>query len=106
MVSFTITDNLGDVQVSEQLVVYLNGRKMGTIGINRNSQSDYLPLEVPPGNYDYQLDAEYTYVDDSGNLQRDRASGHGTIFVSEGVKFAVDTVGSGSNFEYSLQQVS
>src|SRR5260370_14892253 len=53
-VNFTISDDLGEEQVSEQVTVVLDGRNVGDLTVNEQYPSSTIPLTVPQeGRYSY-----------------------------------------------------
>jgi hypothetical protein len=102
----TITDRLVSGEASERVTVYLEGRNVGEMYIDQSRRKDQLSFSIPVGNYNYQLTASITYVNSHGDARTFDITGRGTIYVTDGVTFAVATVGSGENIEFTLREVS
>jgi hypothetical protein len=86
-VDFTVSDYLGELQITEQLVVHIDGRMVGTLTVDTVHQESSVTVTVPePGQYDYSLDSQATFDLDGEPIE---LSGHGEgqINVEEGSSF-------------------
>jgi hypothetical protein len=88
-IDFTVRDELGQDQITEQITVHIDGRMVGTLTVDAVHPDATVTVTVPkPGQYDYSLDSRSTFDLDSGPTE---ISGHGagTINVREGASFSV-----------------
>jgi hypothetical protein len=88
-IDFTVRDELGPDQITEQITVHIDGRMVGTLTVDAVHPDATVTVTVPkPGQYDYSLDSRSTFDLDSGPTE---ISGHGagTINVREGASLSV-----------------
>jgi hypothetical protein len=89
VVDFTVKDELGDLQITEQITVHIDGRLVGTLTVDAVHPSSTVTVTVPkPGRYNYTLDSTTTFDLESGPTE---IPGHGSgqIDVEAGASFAV-----------------
>ena len=61
-VNFTISDVIGDEQVSEQITVVIDGRNVGDLTVNEQDPRSTITVTVPrEGKYSYVLDASAVF---------------------------------------------
>src|SRR5262245_48427779 len=65
---FTIRDELGEMQVSEQVVVILDGRRVGVLTVNADYGDSQIEVAVPAGSHDYTLSASSVEMLDDGSV--------------------------------------
>jgi hypothetical protein len=88
-IDFTVRDELGDGQLTEQITVNIDGRMVGTLTVDAVHPDATVTVTVPkPGQYDYSLDSRSTFDLDSGPTEIP-GHGAGTINVREGASFSV-----------------
>jgi len=101
-IDFTIRDELGDDQVSEQVTVVIDGRVVGTLTINQHYRNSMVSVTVPrPGQYSYTVEATAVFAGEDGEFQYTGA-GQGMIDVTSGRSFRLAGSFSGSTWLISL----
>jgi hypothetical protein len=88
-IDFTVKDELGDLQITEQISVHIDGRMVGTLTVDAVHPTSTVTVTVPkPGRYDYTLDSRTTFDLESGPTE---IPGHGSgqIDVKAGTSFSV-----------------
>jgi hypothetical protein len=102
-VHFSIADQLGDGQVSEQVAVIVDGRRAGVLTISMDYPGSEVDVTVDaPGRHDYPLDVTSVEADGTGGTYQYETSGQGTIEVHPGDVFQVVAAGSGAGRKVSL----
>jgi hypothetical protein len=67
LVDFQITDELGDGQVTERVVVVIDGRSVGTLTVDTVHQTASLTVTMPrAGRYMYELSSTAVVEDEYG----------------------------------------
>ncbi|MDQ3805255.1 MAG: hypothetical protein M3416_15685 [Acidobacteriota bacterium] len=88
-VAFTITNQLGPTQVSEDVQVYIKGELVANLMVNQDAPTASAEVEVPrSGRYAYTLIADGVF-EQFGLLQRAQGRGDGVIEVEEGGVFTL-----------------
>ena len=88
-VTFTITNELGPTQVSEDVQVYIEGRLVANLMVDRDKPVTSTELEVPQaGRYTYTIIADGYFLNEAGQIFRSQGRGDGVIEVSEHSSFA------------------
>ena len=101
-VTFTIADRLGDGQVSEQVTIVLNGRRVGTLTVNEHYPNSELSVTVPrAGQYSYTAEAAAIFHAEGG-LREYFGAGQGVIEVEAGKIFDLVASMSGDTWLISL----
>ncbi len=103
-VEFTISDSLGEGQISEQVSVLIDGKFIGQLTVTQDFPESVLRVTVPrAGTYSYTVEAIATFVVNSSYITI-KGAGQGNIAVEQGKVF--DLVGSisGNTWYISLQQ--
>lgn len=86
----TVSDQLTEGALEERIDVVLEGSKVASL---------YASIDDPivtqqvtattPGNYDYVLDGRIAWIDQDGIRQEASASGHGSVYVDDGMRLDV-----------------
>ena len=98
-----IRDELGDNQISEQVTVVLDGRRVGDLTVNADFPTSDLEVTVNEGGrHDYTLSVSSLEIADDGSYVERDASGQGTITAEAGTTFQVAFSGSGDNRDVTL----
>jgi hypothetical protein len=101
-VDFTIHDELGDGQVSEQVEILLNGRRVGAISVNEHFPTSEITVTVPSeGRYSYIAEAAAVFTSE-GNDFEVYGTGLGMIDIEPDKKFRLAGSFSGSTWLISL----
>jgi hypothetical protein len=106
-INLTISDQLTDGAEEETVVVVLEGARVATL--HATSDSPVVSERVTAttsGNYDYQLDAVIKWYDDAGELQETQASGHGSVYIDDGMRLDVYVHFDGDSVGLSLQSAT
>jgi hypothetical protein len=88
-VDFTVQDELGELQITEQITVHIDGRMVGTLTVDAVHPTSTLTVTVPePGRYEYTLESSTMFDLDSGPTE---IPGHGSgqIDVKAGSAFSI-----------------
>lgn len=105
-VTFTIHDELGDNQVSEQVTIVIDGRVVGTLAVDRQYPSGMITVTVPEaGQHTYTVEARAVF-DHEGELFELAGAGQGAISVGEGRQFRLAGSQTGSTWLVSLVEPS
>jgi hypothetical protein len=103
-VNFTISDVLGDEQVSEQMTVVIDGRNVGDLTVNEQYPRSTITVTVPQeGKYTYVLDASAVFKGDNAELH---CVGQGTIDVKSEKAFTARGCVSGNRWIATLMEGS
>lgn len=101
-VEFTIEDELGQNQVSEQVTIVLNGKVVGQLTINEDYPKSMISVRVSQaGQYSYTADATAVFDVNSTRYSYSGA-GQGMIEVKPGKKFAVQGSATGDTWLVAL----
>ncbi len=102
--NFVIRDALGEDQVSEQVVVVINGRTVGTLSVNEHYPTAMLTVTVPgEGRYSYTVSGKAVF-NDGGGLYEYAGVGQGMIDVEKGKSFDLAGGRSGSTWAITLRE--
>jgi hypothetical protein len=102
-VRFTVLDELGDGQVSEQVTVIVDGRNVGNLTVNQDYTESQLSVSVPDhGRHDYTLDVSTLEDDGSGAVVEKDAAGQGTIAIEPGDRYEVEYADGGDSRNVTL----
>jgi hypothetical protein len=92
-VEFTIYDQLGEGQVTEQVTVLIDGELKGQLTVDRRNPQSMLTVTVPHrGRYSYTIESRTRVVDADGNRKEYPGAGQGMVAVDAGKRF--DLVGT------------
>lgn len=81
-VRFTISDSLGPTQISEQVTVILDGRRVGDLTVNLDYPETELEVSVPePGQHHYTVAVSSIELAEDGSMVELTGTGHGTVLV-------------------------
>jgi hypothetical protein len=101
-ITFTITDRLGEGQLSEQVTLLLNGRRIGMLSVNQHYPYSELPVTVPQeGRYSYTAEAAAVF-ETEGELVEYYGVGQGAIDVEGGKTFELAASVSGNTWLVTL----
>jgi hypothetical protein len=102
-IHFVIRDELGENQISEQVTVVLDGRRVGDLTVNSDYSTSDLEVSVDDaGRHDYTLSvSSLELAEDGSYVQRD-ASGQGTITAEAGTSYQVAFSESGDSRDATL----
>jgi hypothetical protein len=102
---FAILNTLGEAQVSEQVVILVDGKTVGTLTVNQDFPEAMLKVTVPkPGTYSYTVEAQAVF-NNQGNLFGYQGAGQGNISVQSGKQFRLVGSFSGDTWLVTLQEV-
>ncbi|WP_328997320.1 hypothetical protein OHA18_22965 [Kribbella sp. NBC_00709] len=107
-IDLTLSDQLTEGALEETIVVVFEGAKIATLYANVNDPIVTQQVTATsPGNYDYVLDATIAWIDADGIRQEASATGHGSVYVDDGMQLDVYIhVDSGGGVNLSLQSAS
>jgi len=104
-VEFFIRNSLGSNQISEQVVVLIDGKLVGTLTVNKDFPEAVLRATVPePGTYSYTAEAQSVF-NNQGTPLTYNGVGQGNISVQSSKQFSVAGHFSGDTWLISLQEV-
>jgi hypothetical protein len=103
-VEFTLTDQLGDGELSEQVTVLVDGKNVGNLTVNGEYPSSQLMVTVPQsGQHSYTAEATAIF-----DLQGDRVqyagAGQGMIDVQQGRVYSLRGSMSGNTWLVSIEE--
>jgi hypothetical protein len=102
-VRFVIRDDLGENQISEQVTVVLDGRRVGSLTVNADYPTSDLEVSVDDaGRHDYTLAVSSLEVAEDGSYVERDAGGQGTITAETGTSFSVSFSESGGSRDATL----
>lgn len=105
-IHFTILDQLGEGQVSEQITVLINGRNVGTLTVDEYHPNATMSVTVPrPGQYSYTVEATAVF-NVGGELIRYPGVGQGMIEVETGKIFQLAGSFSGNTWLITIMEAS
>ncbi|MFI5695885.1 hypothetical protein ACIA58_28795 [Kribbella sp. NPDC051586] len=103
-IALTVSDQLTDGALEERIDVVLEGSRVASL---------YASIDDPivtqqvtatsAGNYDYVLDGTIAWIDDDGIRQEASATGHGSVYVDEGMRLDVYVHVEGGEMSLSLR---
>ncbi len=97
LINFSITDQLGEGQVSEQVRVLIDGKEVGTLKVDSYYPKSTIAVSVPrSGRYSYDLEAIAIFRDENKKLYEIEGVGQGSINVNDGKVFELTAVITGS----------
>jgi hypothetical protein len=103
-VNFTISDVLGDEQVSERMTVVIDGRNVGDLTVNEQYPRSTITVTVPQeGKYNYVLDTSAVFKGDNAELH---GVGQGTIDVKPEKAFTARSCVNGNTWIATLMEGS
>ena len=89
-VEFTVVNELGLGQISEDVQIYIEGRLVGELLVDKEHNMVSIKINVSSsGSYPYVILADGVFVNQFGQLYRSRCRGDGVIEVNEGAVFRV-----------------
>ncbi len=99
-IKITLFDRIGDNQLSEQVVVLIDGKNVGTFSVNnRDKKTEHLEIDLPKeGKYSYTAQAQGIFVDDDGDQFPQIGTGQGMIDASDGEQFHLAGTYTGSTW--------
>jgi hypothetical protein len=87
---FSILNELGSTQVSEDVQVYIEGKLIAQLAVNQQKPTDSVKIRVPnSGNYSYTVIADGYFINQFGQIYRAQGRGDGIIEVREGSIFTL-----------------
>ena len=105
-VDFTLTDQLGDRELSEQVTVLVDGRNVGNLTVNQDYPNSRLMVTVPkPGQHSYTLEAVAVF-NVQGTAVQYVGAGQGMINVSHGKVYFLSGTFTGNTWLVSIQEQS
>jgi hypothetical protein len=103
LIHFTVTDELGDAQVTEQVSIVLDGRRVGDLTVDQDNPASSMQHSLRgPGQYSYTLSSwsrEYAF---DGTEVAVQGSGQGTITIEDGDVLAVQFADNGQSRALTL----
>lgn len=107
-IALTVSDQLTEGALEETIVVVFEGSKVATLYANVNDPIVTQQVTATAaGNYDYVLDATIAWFDADGIRQEASATGHGSIYVDDGMRLDVYIhIESGGGVNLSLQSAT
>ncbi|MGH3697388.1 MAG: hypothetical protein ACRDRX_25965 [Pseudonocardiaceae bacterium] len=102
--TFTIFDQLGDGQLSEQVTVLLDGRRVGHLTISADFPYSEMTVTVPrPGQYSFTVEATAWFVNgETGETFSYIGAGQGMVQVEDGNVFGLAGSVSGNTWVITL----
>ena len=89
-IDFLITDELGNGQVTERVVVVIDGRSVGTLTVDTVHRTASLTVTVPrAGLYEYELSSTMVLEDEYGTTYERVGYAAGQLQVTGGRSYAV-----------------
>jgi hypothetical protein len=107
-ITLTVSDQLTEGALEERVDVVLEGSKVASLhaSVDKPIVTQQVTATVA-GNYDYVLDATIAWVDDGGIFRQATATGHGSVYVDNGMRLDVYVhFESGGRMNLSLQSAS
>jgi hypothetical protein len=90
VVEITVTNELGPEQVSEDVQVYIEGKLVANLMVDRQRPKTSANIQVArPGNYAYTLIADGVFVNQLGQMYQAQGRGDGVVEVREGSVFTL-----------------
>lgn len=85
LITFSISDDLGDRQRGEEIIFFLNGKQKGRLHVDGKNSKAILKVEAKPGKNNYRLEGMGQFKIDNV-YQNIKIIGHGTLNVNDGDK--------------------
>lgn len=105
-VTFSLLDELGEGQVSEQVRVLIDGRERGTLTVNDRFPSARIRIDVPKaGQYGYDLEATAQFRDANGQVYEIVGVGQGIVAVEDGKTYKLVSTLTGSTWIAHMEEV-
>ncbi|MER7243877.1 hypothetical protein [Kribbella sp. NPDC000426] len=107
-ITLTVSDQLTEGALEERVDVVLEGSKVASLyaTVDDPIVTQQVTASVA-GNYDYVMDATIAWVDADGIFQQANATGHGSVYVANGMRLDVYVhFESGGGMNLSLQSAS
>jgi hypothetical protein len=87
-VEFSVLNQLGPMQISEEVKVYIKDKLVANLTVNQQKTTDSARVEVSHvGSYSYTILADGIFQDQFGQSYRTQGQGDGVIEVSKGKVF-------------------
>lgn len=103
---FTIRNQLGEAQISEQVRVVINDKLIGSITVSSEHPSSEISIAVPQeGRYSYQLSVTAYFLDEKGNYFEYSGLGSGYIDVRSGKIFSIIGQIDGNRWQAWLEEI-
>lgn len=105
-VTFKVFDQLGEGQLSEQVTVLLDGKRVGHLTVSAAFPYSEMTVTVPEaGRYSYTVEAMDYFIDgETGETFSRAGAGQGMIQVSEGSVFGLAGSISGNSWVVTLAE--
>ena len=101
-VEFTIYDQLGEGEVTEQVTVLIDGKVKGQLTVDKSNPQSMLAVTVPgSGRYSYTIESR-SVVEAQGTLYQYPGAGQGMITVENGKRFDLVATPSGNTWLVTL----
>jgi hypothetical protein len=102
-IEFTIYNQLGEGEVTEQVTVLIDGKIKGQLTVDRGNPQSMLAVTVPgSGRYSYTIESR-SVVEEQGNLYEFPGAGQGMITVESGKRFDLVATPSGNTWLVTLR---
>jgi hypothetical protein len=89
-IEFTVLNELGEIQVSEEVQIYMNGQLVANLIVNQQQVTASAKVKVPKaGSYNYTVLADGIFFDQFGQTYRQQGRGDGVIEVNAGSVFTL-----------------
>jgi len=103
-VDFTLTDELGDDELSEQVTILVDGKDVGNLTVNQDYPNSRLMVTVPrPGQHSYTAEAVAVFNSQGTQVQY-AGAGQGMIDVRQGKTYFVRGSVTGGTWLVSIQE--
>lgn len=103
-VEFTLTDQLGEGELSEQVTVLVDGKDVGNLTVNQEYPNSRLLIAVAnPGQHSYTAEATAVF-DDEGTPVQYTGAGQGMINVQNGRSYSLRGSMTGSTWLVSIEE--
>ncbi len=105
LVYFTIRNQLGEAQISEQVRVIIDDKPVGSITVSSVHPSSEISIAIPQeGRYSYQLSVTAYFLDEKGNPFEYSGLGSGYINVYSGKVFSITGQIIGNTWQAWLEE--
>lgn len=106
LVYFTIRNQLGEAQISEQVRVVIDDKLVGSITVSPEHPSSEISIATPQeGRYSYQLSVTAYFRDEKGNYFEHSGLGSGYINVRSGKIFSIIGQINGGTWQAWLEEI-
>jgi hypothetical protein len=103
-VEFTLTDELGDGELSEQVTILVDGKDVGNLTVNQEYPNSRLTITVPkPGQHSYTAEAVAVFNVQGAPVQY-AGAGQGMINVRQGKIYFLRGSMTGSTWLVSIEE--